>query len=322
MMKKTMLFLLAVLFASSVLFAQETGKSKSAISRDTILIGDQIDWTIELQLAEGEEFSIGKPGAEPAPGVETIKPLNIDTLSSKKGITKIQGRTVLTSFDSGSYALPPIIAAIRRASGVVDTIIFEGPVLEVTTIPVDTATFEPYDIKGQIKYPVTLKELLPWLGLAILLAAIIWLLVRWIRFRKANRDFFGKPKVIDPPHIVALRSLEKTRSQRLWQDNKQKQFYTQVTDALRQYMADRYEMAALEQTTAEIFDALKEQDVTPELYEKLKDLFETADFVKFAKHAASEQENEEAIPTAVRFVNETYMQQVESDGKQVKDKED
>ena len=47
--------------------------------------------------------------------------------------------------------------------------------------------------------------------------------------------------------------------------------------------------------------------------EKTKELFATADFVKFAKHTATDQENENAIPTAIRFVNQTYMQEIEKE---------
>ena len=137
--------------------------------------------------------------------------------------------------------------------------------------------------------------------------------MRWIRLRRQDRDFFGKPVVKDPPHIVALRSLEKTRAQKLWQNGKQKQFYTQVTDALRQYISGRYDISAMEQTSAEMFNDLKDKDIDPALTEKLQELFTTADFVKFAKHAATDEENENAIPTAIRFVNETYMQQIEEE---------
>ena len=160
---------------------------------------------------------------------------------------------------------------------------------------------------------MTFKEVLPWIGLALLLAALVWLLVRWIKMRREHRNFFGKPVVQDPPHIVALRSLEKTRSQKLWQAGKQKQFYTQVTDALRQYIAERYGISALEQTSAEMLHELSGQDIPPALYDQLKELFTTADFVKFAKHAATDQENENAIPTAIRFINETYMSQIENE---------
>jgi len=315
-MKKYLLPVLLLALAAPLCRAQDDGALRSRISRDSILIGDQVEWTLDFQLAPGEAVSISKPGAEPVPGVEALGEMALDTLSDKKGTLSLRGRIILTSFDSGSYVLPPLYVLMARADGSIDTLEYTGPRLAVNTIPIDTATFQPHDIKGQIRYPLTFREVIPWVGLALLVAALGWLLVRWIRLRRQNRDFFGKPVVKDPPHIVALRSLEKTRAQKLWQAGKQKQFYTQVTDALRQYIADRFDVAALEQTSAEMFRDLQDKDIEPELKEKLKDLFTTADFVKFAKHTASDQENENAIPTAIRFVNETYMKEIEKEEEQ------
>lgn len=312
-MKKYLLPVLLLALAAPLCRAQDDGALRSRISRDSILIGDQVEWTLDFQLAPGEAVSISKPGAEPVPGVEALGEMALDTLSDKKGTLSLRGRIILTSFDSGSYVLPPLYVLMARADGSIDTLEYTGPRLAVNTIPIDTATFQPHDIKGQIRYPLTFREVIPWVGLALLVAALVWLLVRWIRLRRQNRDFFGKPVVKDPPHIVALRSLEKTRAQKLWQAGKQKQFYTQVTDALRQYIAERFDVAALEQTSAEMFRDLQDKDIEPELKEKLKDLFTTADFVKFAKHTASDQENENAIPTAIRFVNETYMKEIEKE---------
>ena len=311
-MKKISLLILLTLFPL-LCRAQGGDTLHSRISRDSILIGDQIEWSLDFSLAPGEEVRISKPGETPVPGVEALSELALDTLSRKDGILQLRGHVTLTSFDSGSYDLPQLFVLLGRTDGSVDTLAYHGPHLEVTTIPIDTATFQPYDIKGQIRYPLTFKEILPWIGLVLLLAALVWLLVRWIKMRREHRNFFGKPVVQDPPHIVALRSLEKTRSQKLWQAGKQKQFYTQVTDALRQYIAERYGISALEQTSAEMLHELSDQDITPALYDQLKELFTTADFVKFAKHAATDQENENAIPTAIRFVNETYMSQIENE---------
>lgn len=315
-MKRILLTVLFLAFGALSALAQDPVRDdnlRSRLSRDSILIGDQIEWTLDLNLAPGESARISKPGEAPVPGVEALGEMALDTLSEKKGTLALRGHVTLTSFDSGSYVLPPLFVLLARADGTVDTLVYEGPELAVNTIPIDTATFQPYDIKGQIRYPLTFKELLPWIGLALLLAAAIWALVRWIRLRRQDRDFFGKPVVKDPPHIVALRSLEKTRSQKLWQNGKQKQFYTQVTDALRQYIAGRYDIPAMEQTTAEMFDDLKDKDVDAALTGQLQELFTTADYVKFAKHTATDEENENAIPTAIRFVNETYMQQIEEE---------
>ena len=66
-------------------------------------------------------------------------------------------------------------------------------------------------------------------------------------------------------------------------------------------------MDAPEMTTSELFSALKkEKDITPEMYSELQALFERADFVKFAKLIASDEQNAAALPVAVRFVTSTY----------------
>lgn len=316
-MKRILSLLLSAGLACQV-FAQEDAKPSTRISRDTMLIGDQIEWVIDLTFREGDRFFVEKPDEQPAPGVETISPMTFDTVSLKKGIVNVRGTAILTAFDSGTYFLPPLVTAIGHTDGSVDTVIFDSPVMEVTTIPVDTATFKPYDIKGQIKYPLTLKEMLPWVGLALFAAALIFVVVRLIKAHRENTSFFGKPVVKDPPHIVALRSLDRIRSQKLWQNDKQKQFYTAVTDTLRLYVSERYDISALESTSAEIFENLKNKGIEPSLYGKVQKLFETADYVKFAKHKASDLENEEAVPTAIKFVNETYMQQIEADSKEEK----
>ena len=288
------------------------------LSRDTILIGDQIEWIIPLEMAPGEKYFLEDIADPPAPGVEIIKPMEIDTVSSNRKQLKVEGKVILTSFDSGSYYLPPLIAMIERQGGKVDTLYMEGPTLEVTTVPIDTATYVIKDLKGQIKYPLKFKEVAPWVLLALLLIGLIWAIVRWIKMHRANRTFLGKPIVKDPPHIVALRALDKIRKQKLWQNDKQKQFYTEVTDALRVYIADRFEIVALERPSREMLADLKKQDIEPRLYENMDELFTRADLVKFAKYLASAEENEEVIPDAVRFVNATYLKEVDEDKKEEK----
>lgn len=312
--------LFGILFLSLVTFSVAAQDDEQAISqlvsrldRDSILIGDQVKWSVQLNLKQGEAFEFEKPGEPVAEGVETISAFRVDTLRCKRGHLDVEGSMVLTSFDSGSFFLPPLAVNVTREDGTRETLVYQGPTLEVNTIPVDTATFEVRDIKGQIKYPLTFGEMWPWILGAILLGVGVFFLVRYIRFRRENRDIFGRPVVVDPPHIVALRSLEKIRGKKLWQNNKQKEFYSEVTDAIRQYIDGQYNVAAMEMTTSEIFEGLKNSDIDPVLLEKLKDLFTTADYVKFAKHSASDDENEEAIPLAVRFVNTSYAAQLEKE---------
>jgi hypothetical protein len=132
------------------------------------------------------------------------------------------------------------------------------------------------------------------------------------RRREAGAD---KPK--DPAYIVALRELDKWRGDRFWAPDKQKSYYSGITDALKNYIEDRFGVDAPEMTTAELFDALKQaEDLPAELREELRELFECADFVKFAKHTASQEENARALPTAVRFVTSTYQTVLEEEQKE------
>ena len=54
---------------------------------------------------------------------------------------------------------------------------------------------------------------------------------------------------------------------------------------------------------------------------ELKELFELADFVKFAKFTASDDDNSKALPTAVRFVTSTYQTELDEENKETKEEE-
>jgi len=290
----------------------------SEISKDSLLIGDQVLWRMEAKAQEGSAFlfAIELP-KELTKGVELLE-AKIDTIKSKKSKEwQFRGVLRITSFDSGSYVLPPMPFFLAHPSGRVDTLWFAGPKIEVTTIPIDTATYQPFDIKGQIGYPLTAKELLPWTGLLFLLLAVGYVVYRWIRHRRENRPLFGKPKPKEPAYLVAFRQLEEIKVQKLWQNGKVKLFYTAVTDVLRIYVAARWGIQAMEQTSAELMDALRQEQLDKALLQELGDMLGSADLVKFAKYEPGAVENEQTIPTVIRFVQATMVIEVEQKEEEV-----
>ena len=48
----------------------------------------------------------------------------------------------------------------------------------------------------------------------------------------------------------------------------------------------------------------------------MKELFERADFVKFAKYVADDEQNAKALPLCVRFVTTTYQAEIEEEAKE------
>jgi hypothetical protein len=194
---------------------------------------------------------------------------------------------------------------LRHRDGKLDTAYFERLSLLVKTVPIDTTSFEPYDIKMPITYPITFMEVLPWaasgLAVLVLIAFVIYIIIR----RRQHKPIFFKPKPKEPPHVIALRELDKIKAEKLWQSNKVKQYYTRVTDVLRTYMEERYKMQAMEQTSEEILQALKSIQLPDELMDKLRELLSVSDLVKFAKYQPMTDDNEKALGTAHEFVDHT-----------------
>lgn len=292
--------------------------------RDSVLIADQFKYGFHLKdVAEGTRFALPDFSKGFMDSVEVVSSWLVDTVKvhGKKNEPKsydIDASVVIASFEEGKHQLLPLALVRASGAGRVDTLVFNPQTLDVRSMPVDTTTYQIHDIKGQIKYPLKFSELLPYV-LIVWLAAILGILL-WVLLsskRKGGSEAVHK----DPPHLVALRKLDRLRGNKYWAPEKQKYYYSGITDALREYIAARYGIDAMEMTTAEIFKGLKGSDVPEDLFAEMKTLFETADFVKFAKAFASDEENAVALPAAVRFVTATYQSQLAQEDAQGKEKE-
>jgi len=278
--------------------------------RDSVLIADQVRYGFRLEdVQAGTAIALPDWSRFTGDTLVLVQDWQLDTLKGGKKASRyeIRGYVTLAAFEEGEYVLPPVSVRVQEPGRDADTLVFDPQVLQVRTMPVDTTTFVPHDIKGQIRYPLTFRELVPWILGGLLLAALAAGAVRLVRRR---RSAAAEAESKDPAYIVALRRLEHWRDEKYWAPERQKQFYSGITDTLRAYIADRFAIDAQEMTTAEIFGALKgNPDLTPEQYGNAKELFETADFVKFAKHVAPEEYNRKAIPEAVGFVMGTYKEE-------------
>ena len=277
--------------------------------RDSVLIADQLRYGVVLQnVKENTPLALPEFKMEKDSPLEIVGSWQLDStrVSRKKESPArydIRASIVLSAFWGGTYELPDIPVLLAG-----DTLVFHAAEpLEVKELPVDMENFQPNDIKPQVKFPYTFKEVFPWVLGVLVLAALIYLLVRWLLSR---RKAAIEKENAEPAHIRALRKLDAFRSDKFWAPEKQKTFYSGVTDALREYIASRFGVGAMEMTTAEIFEGLKGTDVPADLYEEMKDLFERADFVKFAKFTASDEDNAKVLPGAVRFVTTTYQQEI------------
>ena len=307
---------LLIVILACVLDVVPSGKAflNQLQQRDSILIADQLEYGFSLEgVKDGTQILLPDFSRASNDTLTLVRGWKVDTVKTdrRSGTRDLRAAIILAPFEEGEYQLPTLFAQ-RTEGGVVDTLEFEALKMSVATIQIDTATFVPHDIKGQIGYPLTFKELLPYLIGAVLLVLLVLGIVVLVRRHKARLS--GEGKSDDPPYVVALRKLDRYRGDKYWAPEKQKIFYSGVTDTLKEYIDRRFGVDAPEMTTAELFDAIKaEKDITPGMYASLKELFERADFVKFAKMVVPDSDNAAVLPLAVKFVTETYQSQMQGE---------
>ena len=142
--------------------------------RDSVLIADQLRYGFRLEnVKAGTALGLPDLSHGVMDSIEVVSDWKLDTLKfrKKKNEMDLEGSFVITSFDEGNYRLPDIAVGRMAPDGTVDTLVFKGMDLQVMSMPVDTATYKPHDIKGQIRYPVTFKEVLPYILGVLLFAA-------------------------------------------------------------------------------------------------------------------------------------------------------
>lgn len=239
-------------------------------------------------------------------GVEIIAGPVRDSVQGKDGKWLFRESYVITAFDTGVYVVPSYAITVENEdyNNVLRT---EPLAFAVNTYKVDEQQGN-YDIVAPRQAPLNFAEILPWLlwiaGGLLLAALIVWYIVRR---RKNGPLFAAEKKAYVPPYVVAMKELERLKEEKLWQAGKVKEYYTRLTDAVRQYIADELLIPAMEQTSFETVQALERNTlVDARDAEKVSGMLQTADFVKFAKSTPLPDENTRNLDIAYDFLQHTH----------------
>lgn len=243
--------------------------------------------------------------------IEVLNVTQIDTTipdKARPNFIQQHIQLTITSFDAGYYAIAPFEFILNNDTSTILTT--EGLFLEVNTVQVDTSAAKLKDIKAPFDEPFDWKWYLPYVytALAILAAVIIILLIiSKIQKNKPVEIIPEKPKT--PAHITALASLEKIKEEAIWKDNKIKEYYSEITDTVRLYIEERFNINALELTSDEIIQIFKSQVIDSESKSKLYQILTLSDFVKFAKQIPIEAEHTLTLNNAFDFVKGTLREE-------------
>ena len=286
-------------------FGQYAG-AVAKIEKNTIQIGDQIRMELNVTVPAGSRVQWPMLLDTLVQNIEILRKSGIDTVSSNKELFTLKQELIITSFDSGLYVIRPVIFKYNRVGDTLTFFTETLPVnLEVQTIQIDTAQ-DIKPIKPPLKAPVTFREILPWIGIVFLIMVIAGLIYYYLKRKKSQPPVIAtRLKTTIPPYEAAMEALESLRVKKLWQSGRIKEYYSELTEIVREYIELRFPVRAMEMTSGEINSALRQTEVSALAREKLNDVLILADLVKFAKEQPLPLENEQSLSTCIDFVRET-----------------
>lgn len=211
--------------------------------------------------------------------LEVIQSYPIDTIKKNDRYELIK-KYGLTQFDSGRYTIPSVKILINNKAFLSDSI-----KIEVANVKVDTLRQKMYDIKDI----VPANESSDWwkylLGLVLIvgLGAIVYWFLKKRQKEKIEEEIYKTP--IEKATTL-LNNLEKKE---LWQHGEVKEYYSELTNIVRNYIEEAIEIPAMESTTSELIEGLKvasqkkKMKLSKETIDNLFVVLKQADLVKFAK---------------------------------------
>jgi hypothetical protein len=280
----------------------------SAFDSSRIFIGDQIKFTVIIDQPEGLKLALPALKDTIIKNIEILSGPKVDS-SKQNGRIKIIQKYLVTSFDSGRYQVPPVFAEMKNESGLKrfysDYCLLE--VIRVNIAPADTAT-KIFDVIKPYSAPVTVSEVLPWVLIAFVVAALIWLVIRYLKkLKRAGGE------------TETFRELERLKNEKLWQNGEIKLYYTRLTEILRQYLENRFRVFSLELTTSETLGELVKTGFKKDSsYNQLKSVLTSADLVKFAKYTPEPTLHESIFQDSWNFVLATKVEPAVDDNANTK----
>ena len=292
----------------------------AAIDSTTIFLGDQTDLHLQATCQPNEQVTLPVLGENLIPEIEIVDRTIIDTTTLQDGRKQYNQYLTITSFHDSLFYIQPLPFVCNN-----DTVWSESLMLNVVQpFEMDSADMAITDIKPVYKAPIWWWGIFRWVLGGLLIAGIavgLYFLLRRIGRYTGKYTPSAPQEPLRPAEEVALEKLDAIKEQKIWQTGQVKEYHTQLTDVVREYISRRYNVSSTEQTSNETLQAMKPiLSEQKEIYEHLRKMLSLADLVKFAKWTATPDENELSLRNAYQFVHETTpaptTQEDKEDGKE------
>ncbi len=291
-MKKQLFYIFV--FLTVVGFAQKP-LVKAEIDTTNIRIGEQFN----LKVSVDAVANVILPKLI-LNGLEIVDSTKVDTIKNS-----LVRKYTLTGFDSGGFYIPKQQIFIENQAYLTDSLL-----VNVATIAIDTTKVKKFPIKAIKAEPYVFDDYKMYIYVLLAALAIIGFWIYWFVIRKRKETLEEEPvyKAL-PPYEEAMYRLNELDEKLLWQNNKIKEYYSELTEIVRGYIERELNVPALENTTDEVLEMIKDFKkantivTSEETIDKLKALLQEADLVKFAKSKPLALEIEEDRKDAQSIVS-------------------
>ncbi len=272
----TITLVLTSCFFSFVVTAQTGTVVKATADRSRILIGEPVTIVLEADIPENEPIRFFF--LDSIPHFEFLQKGKIDTTNTGEG-TRLKQLIQLTSFDSGSWVVPPFVLR--------ENIQTDSIAIEVGFTPFDPE--QPYhDIKDIIPVQEEEAEKQDWWyylgGALVLLVILLYFLFR----KKKQAPAITVKETIDP-YRQAMESLAEVQRQR----PDTKTYYAAIVDIFRTYIGATKSINSLQKTTDDLVLQLKAVGLPRDNFDALSKILRLSDYVKFAKYQPAAADDEQ-----------------------------
>ncbi len=276
--------------------------AKSSVDKPSYLVGDYINYSISVM--HDKSLNLVPPAIKDSlAGLSVLKiesPVNKDS----NGVTFSSFNYILSGYDSAEINIPPIPVQFKSNGDTAFKTILTNPLqFLVSTVKINPSA-QIKDVKAPIKIPLDWRIVALWILGIIALILIAYYLYRKYKLKKMLNP--KTEKIIKlAPYQIALNSLKDLEEKKLWQQGLIKEYHSAITEIIRKYFEERFNLPALELTTSEALSLLKNKNDAAIILDVTKEFLNNADLVKFAKFVPLNSVNEEMLKQAYDIVNKT-----------------
>ena len=244
--------------------------------KNELTVGDPVKLTLEVD-HPAETHVIIPPLDKTWGDVEVRSQSKAETVDNGDGTQTTRETIEVTLFAPGEFQTPPLPVTLSDSSGQTTEEVAAPVSLVVTPVLAEGDTTLD-DIRPQVGLDVPAAW--PMILTGVVLAVVVvggsfWLYRRW----RSGRGLFDNR----PPYQVALDELARVEGLKLAEQGQFKQHYSLVTDCLRTYLEDQFDVRAFDRTTAELKHSLAASTFSAEHARQWINLLAESDLVKFAK---------------------------------------